>query len=97
MAATVHVLARFLAKPGKEDALKAAMTAAMAPSRRELGCYQYDLLVGVTEPREYCFIERWDGTAALEEHLQMPHTKKLLADVENLVESPPDIRRYMLA
>jgi quinol monooxygenase YgiN len=94
MPATVYVFARFVAKPGKEEALASALTAAVAPSRRELGCYQYDLLVSPTEPREYCFVERWDGPAALEQHLQMPHTKKMLSEVENLVDSPPDIRRY---
>ena len=45
MAATVHVLARFAAQPGKEDALKAVLIALVPPTRRELGCYQYDLLV----------------------------------------------------
>jgi len=97
MAATVHVLARFVAKAGKEEALKSALSAAVAPSRRELGCYQYDLMVSANEPREYCFVERWEGAAALEQHLETPHAKKLLADVENLVESPPDIRRFRLA
>ena len=97
MPSTVHVLARFVAKAGKEEALKSVLSAAVAPSRRELGCYQYDLMVSANEPREYCFVERWDGTAALEQHLETPHAKKLLSDVENLVESPPDIRRFRLA
>jgi quinol monooxygenase YgiN len=96
MPSTVHVLARFVARAGKEEELKAALTAAVAPSRRELGCYQFDLLVSLAEPREYCVVERWEGTAALEHHLQTPHAKKMLSDVENLVELPPDIRRYRL-
>ena len=96
MAASVHVLARFVAKAGKEAALKSVLSAAVAPSRRELGCYQYDLMVSANEPREYCFVERWEGAAALEHHLQTPHAKKLLSDVENLVESPPDIHRYLM-
>jgi quinol monooxygenase YgiN len=96
MAASVHVLARFVAKAGKEDALKSVLSAAIPPTRRELGCYQYDLLVGVNEPREYCFVERWDDDQALDQHLEMAHIKKMLADVEHLVESPPDIRRYRI-
>ncbi len=97
MAATVHVQARFVAKAGKEDALQSVLSAAVAPTRRELGCYQYDLLVNANDPREYCFVERWDDDAALDEHLEMPHVRKMLSEVENLVESPPDIRRYRLA
>jgi quinol monooxygenase YgiN len=97
MPASVHVVARFVAKSGKEDALKAALTAAMPATRQELGCYQYDLLVSATEPREYCFVERWEGDKALDQHLEMAHVKKMLADIEALVESPPDIRRYRIA
>ena len=96
MPATVHVLARFVAKAGKEDARQSALTAAVPPTRRELGCYQYDLLVNANEPGEYCFVERWDDDAALDQHLEMPHVRKMLSEVENLVESPPDIRRYRL-
>ena len=94
MAASVHVLARFVAKPGKEDALKAVLTTAMSPTRRELGCYQYDLLVNAAEPREFCFVERWEDDRSLDDHLATRHTKQMLGDVEELVESPPDIRRY---
>jgi len=94
MPASVHVLARFVAKPGKEDALKTVLTAGVSPTRRELGCYQYDLLVNVSDPREFCFVERWENDRSLDEHLATSHTQQMLADVEPLVESPPDIRRY---
>ena len=59
MAATVHVVARFVAKDGKEEALKTVLQALVAPTRRELGCYQYDLLVNPADPRELCFVEKW--------------------------------------
>ncbi len=97
MAASVHVLARFVAKPGKADALKAVLTAAMSPTRRELGCYQYDLLVNAADPHEYCFVERWEHDKALDDHLATAHAKQMLADVEDLVDVPPDIRRYRVA
>ena len=94
MPSTVHVLARFVARPGKEDALRAVLSSLIAPTRRELQCYQYDLLVDANDPRQFCFVERWDGNAALEEHLATPHVKTALAQLEELVESPPEIRRY---
>ena len=96
MAATIHVLARFVAKPGKEDALKAVLTALIPPTRRELGCYQYDLLVETAEPGHFCFVERWDDNEALEQHLGAPHVRSAMAQIEGLVEGPPDIRRYTL-
>jgi quinol monooxygenase YgiN len=96
MAATVHVLARFMAKAGKEDALRTVLTALVPPTRRELGCYQYDLLVEAADPRNFCFVERWDDNEALEQHLQTAHVRGALEQIEGLVEGPPDIRRYTL-
>jgi len=96
VAASVHVVARYLARAGQEDALKSVLNAAIPPTRRELGCYRYDLLVNAGEPRDFCFIERWDNDRALEEHLETPHAQSMRRQIEGLVESPPDIRRYRL-
>ena len=96
MAATIHVLARFVAKPGKEDALKAVLTALIPPTRRELGCYQYDLLMETADARQFCFVERWDDAEALDQHLETAHVRTALEQVEDLVAEPPDIRRYTL-
>ena len=96
MGATVHVIARFLAKAGKEDALQKVLTALIAPSRREIGCYQYDLLINPKDPRDMCFVERWDNDAALDRHAETEHLKQGREQFEGLVEAPPDIRRYRL-
>ena len=91
MSATLHVLARFVAKTGKEDALKSVLIALVPPTRRELGCYQYDLLMDASNPRQFCFVEKWDDDLALDQHLTSPHVKGALEKIE-----PPDIRRYTL-
>ena len=96
MPATVHVVARYLAKPGKEDEVKAVLTALIAPTRREIGCYQYDLLVNPKDSRDFCFVERWDHDKALDQHGETAHVKTARAQVEGLVEVPPDVRRYWL-
>ena len=96
MASTLHVLARYVAKPGKEDALKSVLIGLVPPTRRELGCYQYDLLVDSSDARQFCFVERWDDVAALEQHLATSHIRNALGQIEDLVEVPPDIRRFTL-
>lgn len=96
MPATVHVVARYVALPGKEQSLKSVLTALVPPTRRELGCYQYDLLVDSSDPRQFCFVERWDDDAALEQHLETAHLKKALDQIQDLCEGPPEIRRYTL-
>ena len=94
MAATVHVVARFIAKSGKEEALKAVLTALIAPTRREVDCYQYDLLCNPKDPAEFCFVERWGTETSLDQHGETAHVKAALSQVEPLVQVPPDIRRY---
>lgn len=94
MAASVHVVARYLAKPGKEDEVKGVLIALVAPSRRELGCYQYDLLRNPGDPRDFCFVERWEDDRAVDQHSATAHVKYAAGQVEGLVEVPPDIRRY---
>ena len=96
MAATVYVVARFVAKAGKEEEVKGILLALVAPSRRELGCYQYDLLRNSADPRDFCFVERWDGDKALDDHAASAHLKAVRAQVEALVEGPPDVRRYQI-
>ena len=96
MSGTVHVVARYFAKLGNEAALKTALTAAIPPSRRELGCYRFDLLVNAGDPRDLCFIERWENDAALMDHLETAHVKTMHEQIATLLDSPPDIRRYLL-
>ena len=94
MSATVHVVARYIAKSGKEEALKAVLLGLVAPTRRELGCYQYDLLINPQDPREFCFVERWEDDKSLDLHAASKHLTVARSDVEPLVEAPPDVRRY---
>lgn len=96
MAATVHVIARYLAKPGKEEELKGVLSALIVPSRREIGCYQYDLLCNPANPRDFCFVERWENNGAFEQHSATAHVRTALADAHSLVEVPPDVRSYVI-
>jgi quinol monooxygenase YgiN len=94
MPASVHVVSRFVAKTGKEQTLKSVLNALIAPTRRELGCYQYDLLENQSDPRELCFVERWESEKSVNQHGETQHVKHALSQAEGLVDSPPDIRRY---
>ena len=94
MPATVHFVARYRAKPGQEEALKAALLGLVAPSRREIGCYQYDLLENPADSGDLCFVERWDSDKALDQHGDTAHLQAARALTEGLVDTPPDVRRY---
>lgn len=94
MATTIHVIARVRAKDGKEDALKTALTGLIAPSRREINCYQYDLLQSTIDRRDFCFVERWGSKTGLDEHAASAHVKRASEQIADLVETPPDIQRF---
>ena len=96
MAATVHVVARYVAKAGKEEAVKTVLTALIAPTRREVDCYQYDLLFNPADPHDFCFVERWGSEKSLDQHGETAHVKTAISQVEGLLEVPPDIRRYRI-
>jgi quinol monooxygenase YgiN len=96
MPATVHVIARVRARAAKEDALKVVLSALVRPSRRELACFQYDLLQSATDPREFCFVERWESQKALDQHAASEHVRHAGEQMADLVEAPPEIQRYLL-
>ena len=96
MAATVHVIARWLAKPGKEDELRAVLTGLIPPSRREIGCYRYDLLRNLADPRDFCFVERWEDEKAFAQHGATAHVKAAQSQTQELVDGSPDVRRYQI-
>jgi quinol monooxygenase YgiN len=96
MPSTVHVIARVRARDGKVDALKTALATLVSASRRELHCYQYDLLQSAADPRDLCFVERWESEQALDQHAASDHVKRAGEQIADLVEAPPDIQRYRL-
>jgi quinol monooxygenase YgiN len=94
MPRTIHVIARLRARSGKEEALKSALTALVSPSRRELACYQYDLLQSTSDPRDFCFVQRWETPQALDRHAASEHVRRAGDQITDLVEAPPDIQRF---
>jgi quinol monooxygenase YgiN len=90
----VHVVARFLAKPGQEEALGRVLAVLVAPTRREPGCHQYDLLSNPGNPADLCFVERWESDDALDRHLETAHVQRALAESAGLISVPVDVRRY---
>jgi quinol monooxygenase YgiN len=54
------------------------------------------LLRNPDDPRDFCFVERWEDEKALAQHAETAHLKTARAQAEGLVEIPPDVRRYRI-
>jgi quinol monooxygenase YgiN len=87
----VTVIATFQARPGKEADLRAALTGLVAPTRKEAGCLNYDLHQSPENPGKFLFHENWTSKALLEAHLQSPHLKALLPQIDELCVAFPEI------
>jgi quinol monooxygenase YgiN len=88
--AEVRVIARSVARKGKEDQLRALLQGMLAPTRIEPGCKLYELYESDSKGRFY-FYERWGSEAVLDQHVATPHFKHLEQTIGELVEEPLEV------
>jgi quinol monooxygenase YgiN len=90
----VHVIALFVAAPGKEKELEQVLTALVEPTRKEEGCRRYDLLRGFGSSAEFVFVEEWESVETLDAHSKSAHLKEAGTRIPNLVCEPVSVERY---
>lgn len=87
----ISVVAQVKAKPGKEDALRSALLAMVAPSRLDAGCLGYDLHESPEAPGQFMFYENWESKELLDNHLKQPHLTAFFARLPELVDGAPEL------
>jgi len=90
-AKSLTVVARIKAKPGKEDQVRQELLSLVGPSRKDVGCLNYDLHQALDNPAMFLFHENWTSEAHLEQHLQKPDLQAALARVGQMAAEPPQI------
>ena len=90
----VRVVARVVARPGKEEELRILLRGLVEPTRREAGCVTYELLQNKAEPTDFTFVEEWRSEEELDAHLQSTHLRNARLRLPDLAAADPDIRRY---
>ncbi|WP_394130215.1 putative quinol monooxygenase [Shewanella maritima] len=81
-------VAQFVAKPGKRDALVAALAALIPDTRRESGCIRYELNVSLEDENKVAFVEKFVDRAAFDMHCQKDAIQDYFHNVmPQLVES----------
>ncbi len=86
----VQVIARFVARKGKEDELRALLQDMLTPTRAEPGCRLYELYESGSRGRFY-FYETWESQAALDQHVTTPHFKHLQHSIGELLAEPFEV------
>lgn len=79
------------AKAGKEQALKAALTELLEPTRREPGCVNYVLHCSPSDPAKFMFYETWTDKAAHGEHGKTAHMNAWRAKKEDLLAKQTEV------
>ncbi|WP_043664771.1 putative quinol monooxygenase [Streptomyces xylophagus] len=82
----VTVLWEARARSGKEDAMKAFMTAAVTASRHDAGNIDYEAHQVEGEPGTFVIFERWESREALEDHLRAPRMQDLVPRLLELMD-----------
>jgi quinol monooxygenase YgiN len=88
--AEVYVIARSVARKGKENQLRELLRGMLAPTRAESGCKLYELYESGSKGRFY-FYEIWESQAALDQHAASPHFKRLEQTVGAFVQEPFEV------
>jgi len=89
----LYVFARFHASPGHDKTVGEALTECMVSTRAEAGCLSGQVFRSLRDPRLYYVHSRWTDEAAFERHAEEPHTVRMLARVEPLIDHPLDVTR----
>jgi quinol monooxygenase YgiN len=88
--AKVHVIARFVAREGNENQLRALLQGMLTPTRAESGCELYELYESDSRGRFY-LNETWESQAALDRHLETPHFERLKKTGAELAKEPFEV------
>ena len=88
--AEVRVIAKFVARKGKEKQLRELLRGMLAPTHAEAGCKTYDLYESDSKGRFY-FYEIWESQAALDQHAASPHFEHLEKAIGELVQEPFEV------
>ena len=89
----LFIFARFHAREGQEEAVGAALSEVVAPSRREPGCVAIGAYRSTRDARLFYIHSRWIDEAAFEAHAALPHTVHFLARIQPLIDHPFEATR----
>lgn len=84
----IQLIAYLVAKPGKEEALIAALLAIVPAVEQEPGCIAYIPHVIRERPGTIVMYEIWEDEAALEAHTRNSNLASLAARFEELLDEP---------
>ncbi len=84
----LYVVAELVAKPGKEEALRGALSQFAPTVPSEPGCLAYQLFEDMKQPGRFLTYETWADEAALTAHLTAPKMKAAAPTMAAILAKP---------
>ena len=85
------------ALPGRRPDLVSAARAVTTQTRGDDGCESYGFYADLTDEDTILSVEVWRDQAALDAHMQHPHTQEFLAAAGALVDGTPTMRIHTVS
>jgi quinol monooxygenase YgiN len=89
----LFIVTRFHARPDCEESLRHALEANIEPTRAEPGCRFIHLFRSLRDPALFFIHSEFVSVEEFEIHAELPHTRKMLAVVHDLIDHPLDVNR----
>jgi quinol monooxygenase YgiN len=84
----IYIFARLEPLPGKRAQVLDELMLVLEPTRAEPGCLRIHLYESMGDPFCYFIHSVWTDAAAFETHVELPHTQRFSARVEDLIAHP---------
>jgi quinol monooxygenase YgiN len=81
-----------VARPDKIEDTKAFLLSLVGRTRAEAGCVDYHLHQSEEDPASFYFYENWTSSEALDEHMETPYLRELVARKTEFLKVDPDVR-----
>jgi len=94
MPASVHVIVKLKARAGKKRVLRKLIEEGVPLTRKEKGCRKCVLMQDQQNTGILTLLEEWDTGADFDTHMALPRLQKLVAQLADVLEGPPDVSRH---
>jgi quinol monooxygenase YgiN len=84
----VDVFVRFEARTGKQAELRGELMGLLEPTRAEAGCVGIHLYECLRGAEDFIIHSQWTEEAAFDAHAELPHMKRFLGLVGELITHP---------
>jgi quinol monooxygenase YgiN len=89
------LLARFVAREGAEERLRAELRGMVGPSSAERGCLRYEALLDAERPSTVIMWQHWADRAAFDAHVGSRHFKRAAPVLAELIAEPVEVRELL--